>query len=169
MRTVWQCLQRQFHGQEKVKYKKEERGTTFFSSIPDAYGRIPPVPPSSRGAESSVSMRYVSLEVSAEIEMHVKRQSLSPFVLIHMLSVLTWSTSFRRKGEFRFGIFSDVYPLATFGYDGKDGWTGPHGCAGKVAEEEWWRAGTVHHPIPLSVLADARWHCFSSSWPVVGQ
>lgn len=82
------------------------------------------------------------------MEMHVKRQP-APFVLILMLSVLTRSTSFRRKGKFRFMILSDGYLLTTFGYDRKDEWTAPHGCEGKVAEEEGWRAGTVHYAIPL--------------------
>ena len=85
----------------------------------------------------------------------------TPFVLIFMLSVLSRSTLFRRKVEFRFMILSDGYLLATFGYDGKDEWTGPHGCEGKVAEEEEWRAGTVHHAVLRREYADARWDWLS--------
>jgi hypothetical protein len=66
-------------------------------------------------------------------------------------------------------ILSDGYSLTTFGYDGSDEWTGRHGCEGKVAEEERWRADTVHHAVLRREYADARWECFSSSWPVVGQ
>ena len=33
-------------------------------------------------------------------------------------------------------ILLDGYSLTTFGYDGKDEWTGRHGYEGKVAEEE---------------------------------
>ena len=44
-------------------------------------------------------------------------------------------------------ILSDGYSLTTFGYDGKDEWTSRHGCEGKVAEEEGWRGGTVHHAV----------------------